>query len=66
MISKPSEIEPFPDDGFDGPDPPEWLDIEKDIYVRMPRKIEVLEHVTIVDKGRGQPTIILPEEASDE
>jgi hypothetical protein len=47
-------------------EPPEWLDVEKDVYVRMPGKVEILENVTLVDCGPGRPSLIFPEELPDE
>ena len=58
--SKPEEIPPPPDE------PPEWLDVEKDVYVKMPRNVEILKDVTVIDKGPRQPRLILPEELPDD
>lgn len=43
-------------------EPPDDLDVEKEIYNKMPRKVEMLKGVTIIDKGRRRPHVILPEE----
>jgi hypothetical protein len=47
-------------------EPPEWLDVEKDVYIKMPRQVEILKDVKIVEKGPRQPRLILPEELPDE
>jgi hypothetical protein len=57
----PSEAPPSED-----PEPPEGMDVEKDIYVKMPRKVEILKGVKVVDKGPKQPSVILPEELPDD
>jgi hypothetical protein len=47
-------------------EPPEWLDVEKDIYVPMPFRGEILKDVRIVEGGPLEPCIIVPEELPDE
>jgi hypothetical protein len=43
--------------------PPEWLDVEKDFILEMPSNWQPLPPGTkIVDRGRGEPTLIFPEE----
>ena len=51
-------------DDFD-PEPPEWLDVENDIYVRMPVPEILLEKRPLIVE-RGTPNIILPEELPDD
>ncbi len=47
-------------------EPPDDLDVEKDIYVRMPRRYEKIEGA-IIREGTGlKPTLIFPEELPDE
>lgn len=48
------------------PEPPEWLDVEKDIYVKMPLKSEIIENAVVLEGGPLQPCIILPEELPDD
>jgi hypothetical protein len=49
------------------PEPPEWLDVEKDIYIPMPYNWVTLENVKVIDLGRAEPPqFILPEELPDE
>ena len=49
------------------PEPPEWLDVEKDIYIPMPHNWVTLENVRIIDLGRAEPPqFILPEELPDD
>ncbi len=47
-------------------EPPEGMDVEKEIYVKMPRKVEILKGVKVVDLGPAQPRFILPEELPDD
>jgi hypothetical protein len=47
-------------------EPPEGMDVEKDVYVKMPFPSEVLKGVRVMDGGPMEPCIILPEELSDE
>jgi penicillin-binding protein 2 len=47
-------------------EPPEWLDVEKEIYIQMPRHIEVLKDVKVIDLGHAKPHFILPEELPDD
>ena len=47
-------------------EPPEWMDVETDVYVKMLGKVEVLDNVQIVDCGPGHPCLIFPEESADE
>lgn len=46
----------------DEPEPPEWLHVETDTYVRMPVKERTLKDVKIIHEGRARPCIILPGE----
>jgi hypothetical protein len=64
-VAPPSET-PNGAAGSTEPEPPEWLDVEKDIYVQMPRRVETLKDVVIVDKGRRPPCIVVPEELPDD
>ena len=50
----------------DEPEPPDWLSVETEIYVPMQGKVETIRDVTIIDRGRAQPTIILPEDLPDD
>lgn len=52
------------DEDFD-PEPPEWLQVEKDLYFPMTRPEENLGKMTIREE-RGEPCIILPEELPDD
>jgi len=61
-VAKKPEVEP--NDDFD-PEPPEWLDVEKDLYFPMTVPSYPLGKVTLVVQ-RGEPNIILPEELPDE
>jgi hypothetical protein len=47
-------------------EPPAWLNVEKDIYVPLAGKVDVLSGVRVIDKGRGTPCIVVPEELPDE
>ena len=47
-------------------EPPEWLDVEKDVYVKMPFRGEILKDVVIVERGPGKPCTILPEPLPDD
>ena len=47
-------------------DPPNWLQVEKDVYVKMPFRGETLTNVTVVDGGRLPPCLILPEQLPHE
>lgn len=42
------------------------LDVEKDVYVKMPFKSAVLKDAVVVEGGPMNPCIILPEELPDE
>lgn len=48
------------------PAPPEWLDVEKEVYVRMPLPGEVLRDVIVIEGGPLRPTAVFPEELSDD
>jgi hypothetical protein len=48
------------------PEPPDWMDVEKDVYVKMPLNLEILKDVRVIEAGPGKPTIILPEDLPDE
>jgi hypothetical protein len=39
-------------------EPPEWLDVEKDVYVKMPLQGDVLHHAVVVEGGPLRPTLI--------
>src|SRR4051794_8852430 len=56
---------PAPDEEPD-PEPPDWLDVERDVYVKMPLRGETLHDVVVVEGGPRQPTVILPELPIDE
>jgi hypothetical protein len=57
---KPSDVS----EEFD-PEPPEWLEIENDVYFPMPVPEKLLEKKALIVE-RGTPSIILPEELPDE
>lgn len=46
--------------------PPEWLDVEVDLYVRMPVEEVILKDVKVIDEGPAPPCIILPEVLPDD
>ena len=46
-------------------EPPKDLDIEKDIYVKMPVETTVLGAATIRNIGSAKPSLILPEGLED-
>jgi hypothetical protein len=48
------------------PEPPEDLDVEKDVYVKMPFRSEIVQDAVIVDGGSLQPCLIFPEEMPDD
>ena len=45
---------------------PEDMDVEKDVYVKMPFASEVLKDAVIIEGGPMEPCIILPEELPDD
>ena len=47
-------------------EPPEWMAVETDIYVKMPFPGELLKDAVIVEGEPMRPCIILPEESPDE
>jgi hypothetical protein len=47
-------------------DPPEDLDIERDVYHKMPVEVSVIKPTVIRDHGNAKPSIILPEGIEDE
>jgi hypothetical protein len=48
------------------PEPPGWMDVEKDIYVPMPLEGEILKDAIVVEGGPLQPCIVVPEELPDD
>ncbi len=50
----------------DEADSPVGLDVEKDVYVKIPFKTEVVEGAAVVEGGRLRPCLILPEELPDD
>src|SRR2546426_664470 len=50
----------------DGREPPEDLDVEKDVYVRMPLQNKAIPNPAIVKKNDLKPCLILPEGLPDE
>ena len=59
-------VMPTPDESaeFD-PEPPPWLEVEKDLYFPMTVPERLLERKPLIVE-RGTPSIILPEELPDE
>ena len=49
-----------------GVEPPEWLDIEREMVIDMLWHVEWLEPVPVVDRGRLPLCVILFEELPDE
>ena len=47
-------------------EPPEWMAVETDIYVKMPFPGELLKDAVIVEGEPMRPCVILPEESPDE
>ena len=47
-------------------EPPDDIDIEKDVYVKMPVKASVIQRIKIRDIGPAMPSFILPEGIEDE
>ncbi len=47
-------------------EPPEWMAVETDVYVKMPFPGEVLKNAVIVDGEPMRPCFILPQESLDE
>jgi hypothetical protein len=47
-------------------EPAAGLDVEKEIYIPMPRQREVLKEVKIADRPPREPRLILPEKLPDE
>jgi hypothetical protein len=47
-------------------EPPEDMDVEKDVYVKMPFASEVLKDAVVIEGGPMEPCIILPEELPDD
>ena|SRR5437867_3239822 len=47
-------------------EPPEEMDIEKDLYVPMPLPGETLSSVRVIEGGSLPPCIVIPEELPDE
>jgi len=45
---------------------PEGIDLERDVYVKMPLQLTILEDVEVIDRGPMQPCLILPEELLDD
>ncbi len=44
---------------------PEGIDLERDISVKMPLQLTILQDVEVIVRGPMQPCIILPEELPD-
>jgi hypothetical protein len=64
-VTAPSKSAP-PDRAEEGDEPlPEGLDVERDVYVKMPLPGEILRDAVVVEGGRMQPTLIFPEELPD-
>lgn len=61
-----SAPQPTPAEESDGPVPPDWLDVEKDVYVKMPFPSAILKDMTVVEGSPLRPCIILPEDLPDE
>jgi hypothetical protein len=55
----PSATEPIDEDGIE---PPDWLQVEKDVYVKIPFRGEILSNPVIIDGGSLRPTAIFPED----
>ena len=66
VIQQSAENSPGGIDQSPSDEPPEWMDVEKDIYVKMPRKTKILKVVEIVEGGPLQPCIILPDPLPDD
>jgi hypothetical protein len=47
-------------------EPPEWMAVETEVYVKMPFPGEVLKNAVIVDGEPMRPCVILPQESLDE
>ena len=58
--------EPLSDDAASEREPPEELDVEKDVYVKMPFKSEAMQDAVILEEGRLQPCLIFPQELPDD
>jgi hypothetical protein len=61
-VKAPAGLPPEPGDR----EVPEGIDLERDVYVRMPLQLTILEDVEVIDRGPMQPCIILPEELPDD
>lgn len=48
------------------PDPPDDLDVEKDVYVPMPLRSEVIPNAVIKDGAPLEPCTFIPEDLPDE
>lgn len=57
---------PAPLTGSGEREPPDWMAVESNLYVKMPFPGEVLQDVVIVEGQPIRPCIILPEELPDE
>jgi len=47
-------------------DPPEWLCVERDIYLKMPFRDDPVFPLTVVEGGRLQPRISLSKDLPDD
>src|SRR5439155_25712436 len=63
-ILAPQDSKPLPPPPSD--EPPEDMDVEKDVYVKMPFASEVLKDAVVIEGGPMEPCIILPEELPDD
>jgi hypothetical protein len=63
--SVPESIPAAPRPNSTQPEPPEWLDVENDVYVQLSLEGETLRDLVVVEGGPMQPCIIIPEEFRD-
>ena len=59
-----SRSAPLTDSG--GAEPPDWMAVETNLFVKMPFSSEVLQDADVVEGEPIRPCIILPEESTDE